>query len=149
LWELATREEVYQGLETTQIIAKVANENLRPPIPQDCPWKDIMVKCWAENPRDRLGFNEVVVELNRISKELDDAGDNDGDIDNDNDNKDFEDGSSIDRQEQPQKRDLEDSAEETPLIKNHQIRITTRDDDQNDGKTRNLFSNILRQRRGE
>ena len=44
LWELATREEVYQGLETTQIIAKVANESLRPPVPQDCPWKDLMVK---------------------------------------------------------------------------------------------------------
>jgi serine/threonine protein kinase len=60
LWELATREEVYQGLETTQIIAKVANENLRPPVPQDCPWKDIMVTCWAENPLDRLEFSEIV-----------------------------------------------------------------------------------------
>lgn len=60
LWELATREEVYQGLETTQIIAKVANENLRPPVPKDCPWKDIMVTCWAENPLDRLEFSEIV-----------------------------------------------------------------------------------------
>jgi serine/threonine protein kinase len=66
LWELATREEVYQGLETTQIIAKVANENLRPPVPMDCPWKDIMVKCWAENPQDRLEFSEIVQELNAV-----------------------------------------------------------------------------------
>jgi serine/threonine protein kinase len=43
LWA-RSREEVYQGLETTQIILKVANENLRPPIPQDCPWKDLMVQ---------------------------------------------------------------------------------------------------------
>jgi serine/threonine protein kinase len=71
LWELATREEVYQGLETTQIIAKVANESLRPPIPQDCPWKDVMVQCWAENPQDRLEFGEVVVKLNEISKAID------------------------------------------------------------------------------
>lgn len=71
LWELATREEVYQGLETTQIIAKVANESLRPPVPQDCPWKDLMVKCWEEKPQDRLEFNEIVVDLNRISKYLD------------------------------------------------------------------------------
>jgi serine/threonine protein kinase len=70
LWELATREEVYQGLETTQIIAKVANESLRPPVPQDCPWKDLMVKCWEENPHDRLEFNEIVVELNKIKKEI-------------------------------------------------------------------------------
>jgi hypothetical protein len=67
LWELATREEVYQGLETTQIIAKVANENLRPPVPEDCPWKDVMVKCWAENPLDRLEFSEIVNELNALT----------------------------------------------------------------------------------
>jgi serine/threonine protein kinase len=70
LWELATREEVYQGLETTQIIAKVANESLRPPIPQDCPCKDVMVKCWEENPHDRLEFSEIVQELGFVSKGL-------------------------------------------------------------------------------
>jgi len=68
LWELATREEVYQGLETTQIIAKVANENLRPPVPDDCPWKDIMVKCWAENPLDRLEFRDIVKELTKLQR---------------------------------------------------------------------------------
>jgi serine/threonine protein kinase len=67
LWELATREEVYQGLETTQIIAKVANENLRPPVPQDCPWKDLMVQCWAENPMDRLDSSDIVKELNVLN----------------------------------------------------------------------------------
>jgi serine/threonine protein kinase len=71
LWELATREEVYQGLETTQIIAKVANESLRPPVPQDCPWKEVMVQCWAENPQDRLEFGEVVVKLNEIHEKMD------------------------------------------------------------------------------
>jgi Protein tyrosine and serine/threonine kinase len=70
LWELATREEVYQGLETTQIIAKVANENLRPPVPKDCPWKDIMVKCWAENPQDRLEFHDILAELTDLSQRL-------------------------------------------------------------------------------
>ena len=64
LWELATREEVYQGLETTQIIAKVANESLRPPVPDDCLWKHIMVQCWEENPSDRLEFSEIVEMFN-------------------------------------------------------------------------------------
>lgn len=68
LWELATREEVYQGLETTQIIAQVANDNLRPPVPSDCCWKDLMVQCWAEKPTDRLEFNEIVVELNKLAE---------------------------------------------------------------------------------
>ena len=70
LWELATREEVYEGLETTQIIAKVANESLRPPVPLDCPWKDIMVKCWDESPSNRLEFFEIVEKLNEILKIL-------------------------------------------------------------------------------
>lgn len=70
LWELATREEVYQGLETTQIIAKVANESLRPPVPHDCPWKHIMVKCWEENPFDRLEFDEIVDLFNEMFKHL-------------------------------------------------------------------------------
>ena len=70
LWELATREEVYQGLETTQIIAKVAKENLRPPVPMDCPWKDLMVRCWAEHPQERLQFRDIIDELNRIVKEV-------------------------------------------------------------------------------
>eukprot|EP00546_Thalassionema_frauenfeldii_P013997 CAMPEP_0178929612 /NCGR_PEP_ID=MMETSP0786-20121207/20717_1 /TAXON_ID=186022 /ORGANISM="Thalassionema frauenfeldii, Strain CCMP 1798" /LENGTH=851 /DNA_ID=CAMNT_0020605929 /DNA_START=723 /DNA_END=3278 /DNA_ORIENTATION=- len=70
LWELATREEVYQGLETTQIIAKVANESLRPPVPHDCPWKHIMVKCWEENPLDRLEFDEIVEMFNQVVASL-------------------------------------------------------------------------------
>lgn len=71
LWELATREEVYQGLETTQIIAKVANESLRPPVPQDCPWKDVMVQCWQERPQDRPEFIDIVGKLSTLSQEMD------------------------------------------------------------------------------
>ena len=66
LWELATREEVYQGLESTQIIARVANDNLRPQPPRNCPWKDLMVKCWRENPKDRPSFEEIVIELGTL-----------------------------------------------------------------------------------
>lgn len=70
LWELATREEVYQGLESTQIIARVANDNLRPTPPKDCPWANLMVQCWSENPKDRPSFDEVVVELGRVLEAL-------------------------------------------------------------------------------
>jgi serine/threonine protein kinase len=64
LWELATQEEVYQGLETMQIIAKVANENLRPPVPPNCIWKELMVKCWHEDPVQRPSFEAIVKDLN-------------------------------------------------------------------------------------
>ena len=51
LWELATREEVYHNLSAAQIISRVANEGLRPPLPAECPWRDVMAACWAEDPR--------------------------------------------------------------------------------------------------
>ena len=70
LWELATREEVYLGLETTQIIARVAGDQLRPEIPQDCLWKDIMIQCWNEVPSKRPTFDKIVVYLDRILREL-------------------------------------------------------------------------------
>jgi len=134
LWEMSTREEVYQGLESTQIIAKVANEGLRPPVPERCLWRDVMTQCWAENPKDRLGFNEVVAELNRISKELE-ASPKNGRC---NRNK------SINQHQSQQKSGLEDIAEETPLIK-------AEDNIERNGEKKNgmkhVFSHILRQRR--
>jgi serine/threonine protein kinase len=70
LWELATREEVYVGLESTQIIAKVANDNLRPPVPEDNPLSLLMVKCWKEDPKERCTFREIVSELQRILRDV-------------------------------------------------------------------------------
>jgi len=66
LWELATRREVYEGLESTQIIAMVANDHLRPEVPPGCPWNDVMTKCWREVPSERPTFEEIVKELNRL-----------------------------------------------------------------------------------
>jgi len=66
LWELATRREVYEELESTQIIAMVANDRLRPDIPAGCPWNALMVKCWMEEPLERPTFEEIVKELNRL-----------------------------------------------------------------------------------
>jgi len=66
LWELATRDEVYNGLETMQIIAKVANENLRPHVVEDCVWSDLMIQCWQESPSARPSFLNIVKDLNSL-----------------------------------------------------------------------------------
>ena len=66
LWEIWTREEVYKGLAPPQIIHQVANESLRPPVPEDCPWKCLMVRCWSQIPKARPDFDQIVEELNRI-----------------------------------------------------------------------------------
>lgn len=145
LWELATREEVYQGLETTQIIAKVANESLRPPIPQDCPWKDVMVKCWAELPQDRLDFNEVVAELNRISRDMevnknhcyDDEGKKDASDDDGTENKTGE-GSPLLG---------EDPSSNSPTVESDQAHPKRNNGGLSAGF--NILSNVLRHARGE
>jgi len=74
LWEIWTREEVYKGLAPPQIIHRVANESLRPPVPEDCRWKELMVRCWSQLPLDRPNFDEIVEELNRILLESGCAG---------------------------------------------------------------------------
>jgi len=133
LWEMSTREEVHKGLESTQIIAKVANEGLRPDVPNECPWSDLMCQCWAENPHDRLGFNEVVTELNRIGKELED---NEVDLSA---------SALIINQSQERQKGLADIEEEAPLIK-FSSKIDTRKEKKN-GRKLNIFSNILNKKR--
>ena len=66
LWELATRQEVYRHLEQTQIIARVANDNLRPDPPKNHPLNSLMTQCWSENPQDRPSFEDIVAELNKL-----------------------------------------------------------------------------------
>ncbi|KAG5189683.1 kinase-like domain-containing protein [Tribonema minus] len=66
LWELATREEVHSNLSAAQIIARVANEGLRPKVPCNCPWREVMVSCWHEEPQARPSFTEVVRRLTAL-----------------------------------------------------------------------------------
>jgi hypothetical protein len=74
LWELWTRREVFEHLNTTQIIALVANEGLRPEISLDmekrCVWLELMQRCWAEDPDERLDFVEILKELQVIEKRM-------------------------------------------------------------------------------
>jgi len=66
LWEIATRREVYPELGATQIIAKVANEGLRPPLPKRCPWSDLMQECWAEDADERPNFETILMRLTTL-----------------------------------------------------------------------------------
>jgi len=63
LWELATREEVYAKLSATQIIHRVSNEGMRPPLPPSCPWNHVMEACWSENPAERPDSEQILAQL--------------------------------------------------------------------------------------
>jgi serine/threonine protein kinase len=63
LWEVYTREEVYPGYSGPQIISGVANDGLRPPVPFNCPWEDLMKTCWSHDPAARLQFGQIITTL--------------------------------------------------------------------------------------
>jgi hypothetical protein len=53
-------------LSDSQIIARVANDGLRPEVPVYCPWSELMQRCWDEKPSDRPGFKFIVDTLHHI-----------------------------------------------------------------------------------
>lgn len=58
-------KRVHVKLTDSQIIARVANDQLRPEVPVYCPWGQLMQACWAESARSRPGFRRVVDSLHR------------------------------------------------------------------------------------
>ena len=68
LWEVMTRREVYAGLTAEQIIAKVANNDLRPALTPNLPLRDVMVWCWKQNAGARPSFSQIVRSLSRSYK---------------------------------------------------------------------------------
>jgi serine/threonine protein kinase len=69
LWEVFTRQEIYEGLSAAQIIAKVAHEGLRPHVPKNCPWAKIMTQCWRQDPNDRPDFDSISSALSDLHQE--------------------------------------------------------------------------------
>jgi serine/threonine protein kinase len=62
LWELATAQTPYAGLEAAAIIAHVAMEDLRPTLPTEINpgMRDLISQCWDRNPDVRPTFEEIV-----------------------------------------------------------------------------------------
>ena len=40
------------------------------PVPQVCPWKNLMVQCWEEHSLDRLEFSKAVELFDEVGKHL-------------------------------------------------------------------------------
>ncbi|EAY07324.1 TKL family protein kinase [Trichomonas vaginalis G3] len=79
LWEIMTCQLPYSGLESTQIIAQVMMNDLRPSIPESTngPLRDLTTSCWDRNPDRRPTFDEIIrrfqtneITLNGADKEM-------------------------------------------------------------------------------
>ncbi len=79
LWELATWELPFDQMTQFQIILTVAEKGGRPEIPEpsspslqggDFPgyadYVSLMKACWAQNPKDRPGFDQIIAMLRKI-----------------------------------------------------------------------------------
>jgi hypothetical protein len=62
LWELATCETPYHGMDATTITREVQHRDLRPALPPDLnpAMCDLITQCWDRNPDLRPTFDEVV-----------------------------------------------------------------------------------------
>ena len=62
LWEIASGQIPYDGLDASQIVGQVLVNDARPPISDRIHPKlrDLIAKCWARNPDARPTFDEIV-----------------------------------------------------------------------------------------
>uniref|UniRef100_A0A0G4H597 Protein kinase domain-containing protein n=1 Tax=Chromera velia CCMP2878 TaxID=1169474 RepID=A0A0G4H597_9ALVE len=65
LWEILSRQPPYPGMDPVNVATQVVKNGLRPEIPPDSPrrWVSLMNRCWAQDPKDRLDFAQILEEL--------------------------------------------------------------------------------------
>lgn len=71
LWEVVTRANPYAGMEPMQICMKVMMDNVRPPMPPDCPpaYRSLIERCWDRDPAVRPSFLVIVDEVDAMLAE--------------------------------------------------------------------------------
>merc|ERR1719412_2076593 len=72
LWELLTCEIPYQNVDSSAIIWGVGSNKLNLPIPSTCPegYKRLIKQCWANKPRNRPSFKNILMHLDIASVEI-------------------------------------------------------------------------------
>lgn len=70
MWELYTSTEAFANVNKTHVLTKVALQGARPKYPATaCPdYVQLSRRCWAHEPNDRPGFEEVMLCLKEIMR---------------------------------------------------------------------------------
>ncbi|PNH11684.1 putative serine/threonine-protein kinase [Tetrabaena socialis] len=69
LWELATGDRPYKGLNAARILHRVMLNGGRPVLPLWLPpaFSRLVVQCWAQRPKERPSFPEILRRLDTIT----------------------------------------------------------------------------------
>ncbi len=72
LWELFTGKKPHSDRECSTLPYLVGRKGLRPPLLPHCPdsLNDLMRQCWHESDHLRPSFNEILISLDNIEKEI-------------------------------------------------------------------------------
>eukprot|EP01026_Neomeris_dumetosa_P042318 TRINITY_DN3523_c1_g1_i5.p1 TRINITY_DN3523_c1_g1~~TRINITY_DN3523_c1_g1_i5.p1 ORF type:complete len:293 (-),score=42.40 TRINITY_DN3523_c1_g1_i5:348-1226(-) len=67
-WECVSKQKAWDGYGEAQIMYRVAELQERPVIPDDCPQelRELIERCWAQNPDDRPLAKEVIEMCNQM-----------------------------------------------------------------------------------
>ncbi len=59
--EILTGEQPFEGEKRATLCAKIMDENLRPPLPNNCPdyLRFCITSCWQTSPKDRPNFSSI------------------------------------------------------------------------------------------
>ena len=66
LWELVTRKVPFEDIPVFDAVIRASDEGLRPDIPPNCIFEDLIVSCWDKNPDSRPTFDQIVKALTQI-----------------------------------------------------------------------------------
>lgn len=70
MFEILSGEEPFKNFSIQKLFSKICEEGYRPPIKDDISdaYKNLIDRCWAQNPEQRPEFNEIVNELKSNSE---------------------------------------------------------------------------------
>ena len=70
MWEIVTRQKVWQNVTHAWKIAELVSKGERLPLPPNGPLNPLIEKCWATEPEQRPTFVEIYGELEQVKNSI-------------------------------------------------------------------------------
>ena len=68
-WQVLTQQEPYKGINFMQLVPKIVQEQLRPPLsPQTEPYNSLLQSAWQDDPSGRPSFQAIVTQLKALAE---------------------------------------------------------------------------------